>query len=178
MFSEINCCIFEDSGNPHQPKSEMSHLAPLNRVFLDQLRRVAFEDGMSLNFSSFSHQLVRDNDSEAVSAVNAPRFDADYAINMYPSLSDIGPELGHLILNKRERYAHIFVITHARIMEANLLRGLSAVTQNAGKSKSEVITTFLESYDAEDAHILSFWNVEATRDEWTRRRLLSVFSST
>ncbi|MBU2260163.1 hypothetical protein KKC44_06215, partial [Patescibacteria group bacterium] len=99
MYPKIHCCVFEESGDPERHKSHVDDLDTHNAVFLDQLKRVAFADGMNIHYSHISHPPIHANDEEMEAAVNASRFDADYVINMYPRLNDIGPELGHQILS-------------------------------------------------------------------------------
>ncbi len=184
-YGYTTCSVFEMSeGEPPRKQKKFYDIDPSNRSFLTILSRSAQEDGLELHYKVQPLPYIRTTD---FTQVTDSRFDADYAICMYPNLQTVGPEVGHIILDRSKKYRHVFLVTRTRSPEhdVDLIKGLNAVTLHSLPIHGHIhepqpIKTIdkEEIIDAEQGDVISYWSVKSIRNLDTRREILSVFAKT
>lgn len=184
MSPHIICSVFEASDENRETKDKnFEDMDPDNRVFLKTLQQSAKNDLLNLSFKIHPFDRDRKRDPEIFSNT---RFDADFAICMYPNLQYIGPEIGHLLLNRRNSYHHLFIVTQNYLPdEDEIQRSLSTITTATISLRQTIETpcpTHLkngeEQFDAEAGHALSFWRTKSIRKLDKRRHFLSLMAIT
>jgi hypothetical protein len=179
------CNVFEKT-KELKPQKYARSIDRENLIFLKMLKDSARGDLLDLQYTV--HPLpgtIAEGDPppECMPELAEPRYDADFAICLYPDISKVGPEIGYLIHRRKKELRHLFIVTERYTPdEMSYYKGLRCITPHAEKTDGAVF--FPESLfadaserDAIDTHILSFWPLRSIRNPDTRLKILTILST-
>lgn len=183
MKMHASCSVFEisDPKEPSLPRKKFKHMDPDNRVFLRRFHAAAQDENIELQYRVHPYQHIRQVDP---AQLENEIFDADYAVCMYPKISHVGPELAHLLYDRRRLFRHVFLVMREYTPdEKGFYRGISAISAGNVQRESGIyepipLKTEVEkdSYDAEQQHLMSFWHVTSIRNERSREIMQSILT--
>jgi|GEM_PF-2690763 len=184
MRYNLSCSVFELSHKkePPLPIKNYTDIDASNRVFLRILHTSAQEENLELQYKVHPFQNLRLSSPEKLSE---EKFDADIAVCMYPDLEHIGPELGHVLTNRRKMFRHVFIITQRQVpdSENDLWKAIKTLPQasiNRGSILYEPIPQKVvdgdEIYDAEEGRLVSHWHVVDIRNKNARERIQTILA--
>lgn len=179
--SKYSVSIFEHTGKPIEYEGSKA-LDPHNRTFISLFARGARDDNIHLKGCVHSLPFSLDH-------IHDEKFDADFALCLYRNIYQVGPELALLIARERNRYHHIFVITQQHSPDdSETVKQLSTIVPNTYRGIRLVDLPYPEdyidpetdekeeTYNAEEADLLSFWGINDIRDPDIRKQILTRLS--
>jgi hypothetical protein len=172
-----------DPKEPQRDEKYFADIDPENRVFMRKLHSAAQNDNIEIDYRIHPFPKIR---ARAPESLQEPRYDADYALCMYPNIEYVGPELAHMMYERRKSFRHIFLVTRGYVWDEDELRkGINAVPAMTIEMGSGLYQPYpmneedgTESYDPEKMNLLSYWHVHSIRDQYARQKLLSILSTT
>ncbi len=178
LDSDYRLIIFETLNEEGVPPRDGKIIDPYNKAFVSQFARCSRnKDNIHLHGKAFNVPRPADKVCEE-------KYDADYAICLYHDIEQVGLELAHMLISRRNQYNHIFVVTQQWNSEADRIKqGLSALTRNHYNRGGTIHMPFPESpkntdesdetFSAESAGLISFWHILDIRDLDKRDEMLS-----
>lgn len=185
MRIPTSCSVFELAA-PDEPlriQKNYNDLDATNRTFLSIVKNAAAEDNFDIQYKIHPFPRIRKNNPGELSS---PEFDANFAICMYPDLSQVGPELAYLILDRNRQYQHLFVVTQKYVPDRdhelkNVISLMPRASVRRGSDIYEPLPFTIidndEIYNAEESNMLSYWNVLKIRDTELRQQLKTILAA-
>ncbi len=184
MQLNMSCSVFELS-NAKEPLRHQKNYEDIdadNRTWLSGMHSLAVKEDISLKYTVHPFPHLRLKEPEKL---REKTFDADIAVCMYPDLSFVGPELAHLIVDRKQEYRHVFIVTQRYLPDSQ--QELQAAVSTIPRASVQMESLILESiplgfregeevYDAEESRVISYWNVREIRKEDPRRQIQTILS--
>jgi hypothetical protein len=159
---------------------ELQTFDPDHRVFLDIMHHAAERNFFRISFQAKKWPMPESGklELENFHFLDDQSYIADYNVCFVSSLHDVGPEVAHLIFNRRRRALMLLIVSDQPVMNESteeVRRGICAIsTSDFQRSKGDVmIPTMYEgmAQDAESGGAISFFYV---RDRANARERLEL----
>ncbi len=182
MNTPVSCSVFE-LASPSEPAKHAKRYEDLdssNRVFLKILGQCAHAERLRLDFRVHPFPYLRLKQPEKLNNVE---FDADIAVCMYPELAQVGPELAHILIDRKKSFRHVFLVTRSDHPEnSNEIKSAINTIPRASIRHSSMIYEPIplsvsegeDIYKADEANVMSYWHIQEIRKEDARRRIQTI----
>lgn len=147
---------------------ELPSFDPEHRAFATIMQRAAHQNFAEIDFQPKKWPLPEGRNLEAdnFNFLDEPSYAADFHVCFVESLFDIGPEIAHLVYNRRRSALMVLIVSDKPVVNEyteDIRRGLGAVAaSDFQRAEGNIVTPAMytgETYNAESAGKIAYFYV-------------------